>query len=114
MNRAGMRGPQTKAPLWRAALKAAEVLLRYYILFLPVGRGGAGKNGEVSKGACLMSTLDNNPDIFHQQDARHCFSCGVLVNNWNLGGHSRKSALAGDLWCYRCADCPRQLLVRLD
>ena len=35
---------------------------------------------------------------------RRCASCDTPVTNRNLGGHSRKLALSGDLWCYSCAD----------
>ena len=35
---------------------------------------------------------------------RSCVSCVVRVTNRNVGGHSRKSALSGALWCYSCAD----------
>jgi hypothetical protein len=39
-----------------------------------------------------------------QPGARRCLGCGVCINNRNLGGHARKAALAGRLWCLRCAD----------
>jgi hypothetical protein len=35
---------------------------------------------------------------------RRCVGCGEPVDNTNLGGHARKSALSGLLWCLRCAD----------
>lgn len=39
---------------------------------------------------------------------RRCVSCGRFVGNSNLGGHARPSALSDPLWCYDCADYPRQ------
>ena len=44
---------------------------------------------------------------------RECVACGCAVSNANLGGHSDKSGLTSALWCVRCADRPRQLLLRL-
>jgi len=34
---------------------------------------------------------------------RRCVACGCRVDNANLGGHARKSALAGQVWCEKCA-----------
>jgi hypothetical protein len=42
------------------------------------------RNGEKKAGSA---------DVFHQQDERHCTVCNVLVDNSNLGGHSRKSGV---------------------
>ena len=33
---------------------------------------------------------------------RRCARCGRFVGNSNLAGHTRKSALAGAVWCVRC------------
>jgi len=44
------------------------------------------------------------PSLSLKPAARRCVSCGVPVSNRNLGGHYRKSALAGRLWCVRHAD----------
>jgi hypothetical protein len=54
-------------------------------------------------------TLVTRPDLsVWERHAAHtkrlCAGCGVPVNNGNLGGHARSSALAGRLWCLRCAD----------
>jgi hypothetical protein len=79
-----------------AALKTAEVLQTYYILRpLQVERGVTSRNGEVKGRAA---------DVFHEEDERCCHRCGTIVTNFSLGGHSRKSALAGDVWCYHCAN----------
>jgi len=44
---------------------------------------------------------------------RHCVACDSPVRNKNLGGSDGRSALTGPLWCYDCADYPRQLLLAL-
>ena len=40
----------------------------------------------------------------HVEQPRRCVVCGVPVADVNFGGHDRKSALAGPLWCLRHAD----------
>jgi hypothetical protein len=45
--------------------------------------------------------------------SRRCVSCGASVTNRTLGGHSGRSALTGSVWCYRCADYPRQFVLKL-
>ena len=42
---------------------------------------------------------------------RRCISCYCRVTNSNLGGYSGRSALTGPVWCYRCADYARQLVL---
>jgi hypothetical protein len=42
------------------------------------------------------------PSLSLQPVSRRCVVCGVPVSNRNLGGHYRKSALAGRLWCVPC------------
>jgi hypothetical protein len=44
---------------------------------------------------------------------RHCVACDSPVRNKNLGGNDGRSALAGPVWCLRCADYPQQLLLAL-
>ena len=43
---------------------------------------------------------------------RRCVSCDSRVTNRSLGGNDGRSALTGNLYCLRCADFPRQLLLR--
>jgi hypothetical protein len=43
---------------------------------------------------------------------RRCVSCDSRVTNRNLCGNDGRSALSGELWCTRCADFARQLLLR--
>jgi hypothetical protein len=43
--------------------------------------------------------------------ARRCVVCNCRVTNRNLGGNDGRSALTGELWCLRCADYPRQLVL---
>ena len=76
-----------------ATLTNTEALQTYYtFLLLQVVGSRAGRNGEVNK---------QSYDCFHQ---RPCVTCNVPVDNSDLAGHSRKSALAGPLWCYHCAN----------
>jgi hypothetical protein len=35
---------------------------------------------------------------------RCCVACHAQVTNRNLGGHARRSALSGRVWCLQCAD----------
>jgi hypothetical protein len=42
---------------------------------------------------------------------RRGVSCDACVTNRTLGDYSGRSALSGRLWCKRCADFPRQLLL---
>jgi hypothetical protein len=35
---------------------------------------------------------------------RRCVACHGQVTNRNLGGHARRSALSGPVWCLQCAD----------
>jgi hypothetical protein len=44
---------------------------------------------------------------------RECVACGCRVSNANLGGHSGESGLTSALWCVRCADRSRQLVLPL-
>jgi hypothetical protein len=85
--------PQKKgAPLWRATLKTVGRSRVYHIPpSLQPFKGG--RNGEVQSRGFL-----------HQQDERCCVVCRSPVDNSNLGGHDRKSALAGPLYCLRCVD----------
>jgi len=73
--------------------KTAEVWQTYLVFPLLQPFRLAARNGEVKGGARA---------VFHQQDIRRCVACHVRVDNSNLGGHARKSALAGDLWCLQC------------
>jgi hypothetical protein len=73
-----------------AALKTAELPVTYRFSLFLQALGGSG--GPI----------------------RRCVSCGSLVRNKNLGGNDGRSALTGDLYCLRCADFQRQLLLRLE
>jgi hypothetical protein len=44
---------------------------------------------------------------------RRCVSCDSRLTNQNLGGNDGRSALTDPTWCYRCADKPCQLVLRL-
>jgi hypothetical protein len=44
---------------------------------------------------------------------RRCVCCGIAVANSNLGGHSRKSALGGHLFCYACADAAPEIFLAI-
>jgi hypothetical protein len=44
---------------------------------------------------------------------RRCVACDSRVTAQNLGGNDGRSALTGPTWCYRCADKPCQLVLRL-
>ncbi len=44
---------------------------------------------------------------------RRCISCDSRVTNRNLGGYDGRFALSGPLWCYDCADLPKQLILPL-
>jgi len=59
--------------------------------------GAASRNLKLS-GAyrfCLLA---------QQGKVRRCVCCGRRITNRSLGGHARKSALAGELFSYGCAD----------
>ena len=89
------RPPEKERRLCGATFKLTEVLETYYILLpLQVRGSRAGKNGQGKR---------RSRDLFHH-DIRRCVACSVPIDNSNLGGHRRKSALAGDLWCYDCAN----------
>lgn len=54
--------------------------------------------------------------VFSRRTAavRLCVSCDSRITNRNLGGNSGRSALSGPVWCLRCADYPRQLVLSLE
>jgi hypothetical protein len=57
---------------------------------------------------CLLSLAQVGRAVI-----RRCVSCDSRVTNRNVGGHDGRSALTGPTWCYRCADRPCQLVLRL-
>ena len=89
-----MNHKRNERRLCRTTLKTTEVVQIYLVLFCLQPLERAGRNGEVKK---------RSRDSFHQQeDIRRCVGCGTIVNNDSLGGHRRKSALGGPVWCLRC------------
>jgi hypothetical protein len=61
----------------------------------------------------LREKLTGLPGAYHRPGlvqsgmvgaARRCVVCASPVDNGNLGGHARHSALAGCLWCLSCSD----------
>ena len=104
-----MRRKREERRLCKTTLTNTEVLQSYYTLLpLQVVRSRAGRNGKIKVPRGRLKFAKQNlraTDPFHEQeDIRRCVACSVLVDNENLGGRSRKSALAGPLWCYHCAD----------
>ena len=99
-----MKRKKEERRLCGATLKTAEVAQTYSLfLTLQVGKGGFG-GGNVFKSAATP---------FHQHGVLYCVCCCKPVDNSNLGGHARKSALAGALWCLQCADFfPQPLLAK--
>jgi hypothetical protein len=61
--------------------------------------GRALRKLKLRRAHCVLSFLQ-----IGKIEIRRCISCDTPVTNRNLGGHARKSALAGLLWCQRCAD----------
>ena len=49
--------------------------------------------------------------VSRRKQRRECVACGSAVTNRNLGGNGGRSALTGPVWCLRCADYPRQLVL---
>jgi hypothetical protein len=47
-----------------------------------------------------------------KKPTRRCVCCGCRISNRTLGGHDGRP-MSGRVWCYRCADNPAQLLLRL-
>ena len=94
-----------RAPQWRThqerLVKTARSIARQKVIqrFLNPPILG-GQNGERRmRGA-------------RKEPRRECVACGARVANPNLGGHDGRP-LSGLVWCYRCADRPRQLLLPL-
>ena len=82
-----MSPPKQKRRLCGTALRSAEQLAGYVTSFVLQAR---------------------------RRLTRYCVACGARLPIGNFGGYDGKSALSGRLSCYRCADCPCQLLVRLE
>jgi hypothetical protein len=86
--------------LCAAPPKTNEVCIAYQFPF-PLQPLGNGRNGEVKRCG------------FSHHERRQCACCGRRITNRLLGGYFGRSALTGLLFCYRCADCPPQLLLPL-
>jgi hypothetical protein len=81
-----MTGPPKEKRGVGTALKTAELSTRYRFI--------------------VFTQLFRSPIL----PIRRCVACDSRVTNRNLGGNSGRSALTGNLWCWRCADHPRQLV----
>jgi len=84
-----MKSPPKETRGVQTALKTAELLATYRLLaFLQPFSGG-------------------------RVASRRCVSCDSRLTNRNLGGYDGRSALSGPLWCYHCANLPKQLMLPL-
>jgi hypothetical protein len=79
-----MKRKRKERRLWPAAFKTAEAERIYLTILLLQPFQLASRNGEAKGGAA---------DALHHWNERHCVVCNVLVDNENLGGHSRKSGV---------------------
>ena len=88
-----MKRKKEERRLCGATLKTTGLARIYHFpLFLQRESALGQRNGEVKRSG------------FFHREKRRCFCCGRRISNRSLGGHRRKSALAGDLWCLHCAD----------
>ena len=82
----------------------------------PPGRPAEKRGGAYSLAASKLLTTCSEPGVYFifslpqvfrftpNGERRFCVRCGAVVTNDSLGGHARKSALGGDLFCLGCAD----------
>ena len=75
----------------------------------------AGGRGDPSRRTLLREKIipfPPNARLLEDESApRCCGSCGIPVDNSNLGGWSGRSALSGLLWCLSCSDLTRRVFL---